>query len=168
VSDYTSAPACELLASQCAVCSRPLLDAKSVECGVGPECRRKHGFDVDVSDEARAEANAIVYRIAKDQTGADVLVGCARLHALGFSTLAERIAKRIGCVRIEADGDSLIVKAPYSESHVLAMRRVPGRRFDREQKCDRVPVTSKAALWGALKSVWVGRLGIGPSGMFVI
>lgn len=44
MSDYTDSPACDLVATQCACCSRPLVDAVSVETGVGPECRKRHGY----------------------------------------------------------------------------------------------------------------------------
>jgi hypothetical protein len=43
---YETAPATLMLATRCACCSRPLCDAVSVEAGVGPECRKRHGFDV--------------------------------------------------------------------------------------------------------------------------
>ena len=41
---YKSAPTTRLLATHCCACGRPLRDAKSVETGIGPVCRRKHGF----------------------------------------------------------------------------------------------------------------------------
>jgi hypothetical protein len=157
-----------MLATQCACCGLPLVDAKSVETGVGPDCRKKHGFDLDVPESVRSEANVIVHAIAMQQDGAEVIELCARLHSLGFVKLASRVGKRVGCVRIEEDGDQLVVRAPFNGDHVNAMRRVPGRRWDREAKADRVPVTSKPALWSALCSVWSGKLGVGPRGMFVI
>jgi hypothetical protein len=44
VSTYENAPATKLLATHCACCSRVLLDAVSVETGVGPTCRKAHGY----------------------------------------------------------------------------------------------------------------------------
>lgn len=41
---YEGSPACLLLATHCACCGRALVDAKSVETGVGPECRKRHGY----------------------------------------------------------------------------------------------------------------------------
>jgi hypothetical protein len=91
---YETAPATLMLATRCACCSRPLCDAISVETGVGPECRRKHGFNdaqgaadwcaalvlldgfVSVADmhaaamagegeyDARAVVNLLVHRVA--------------------------------------------------------------------------------------------------------
>lgn len=45
---YTAAPACEMLATHCCVCGLPLLDALSVELGIGPICRKKYGFDAPI------------------------------------------------------------------------------------------------------------------------
>jgi hypothetical protein len=45
---YENAPATEMLATHCAICSRPLLDAVSVEIGIGPVCRQRHGYDESV------------------------------------------------------------------------------------------------------------------------
>jgi hypothetical protein len=47
---YENAPATKLLATHCACCARPLVDAVSVEAGVGPDCRKSHGYN-----EAQAE-----------------------------------------------------------------------------------------------------------------
>lgn len=63
MSDYTLAPAVSLVATDCAACSRPLLDAVSVEAGMGPTCRKRHGYGVaqrpaDWAEVARAFATA--------------------------------------------------------------------------------------------------------------
>lgn len=41
---YEDAPGTKLLAVSCAVCAHPLLDAVSVEAGIGPDCRAKYGY----------------------------------------------------------------------------------------------------------------------------
>lgn len=51
---YEAAPATRMLATHCAACARPLVDAKSVETGMGPDCRKRHGFNLAVSEDARA------------------------------------------------------------------------------------------------------------------
>jgi hypothetical protein len=48
------------------------------------------------------------------------------------------------------------------------MRAVPGRRWDRENKCDRVPAASKAALFAALTKAHPGQVARGPRGLFVL
>lgn len=40
---YEQSPAVDLVATNCALCGRPLLDADSVECGMGPTCRARYG-----------------------------------------------------------------------------------------------------------------------------
>lgn len=52
---YETAPATLLLATHCACCARPLVDATSVETGVGPECRKRHGY-ADAQGEPNWEA----------------------------------------------------------------------------------------------------------------
>lgn len=44
--DYTASAACQMLATHCACCGKPLVDSDSVETGVGPVCRNKHGYAV--------------------------------------------------------------------------------------------------------------------------
>ena len=63
---YVNAPATKMLATHCCVCHRPLLDAKSVELGIGPDCLKRHGFNIDVPEVDRVEANFIVWQIAAD------------------------------------------------------------------------------------------------------
>jgi Family of unknown function (DUF6011) len=188
--DYTTAPATKLLATFCACCALPLVDAISVETGVGPECRRKHGFakpdaevpfDVarvlvaEVPDGAevvagtttvRELANRLVYRIARDQAGGAVITWTNAVRALGYTKLAARIAKRLASVEIDTDGGVYIVRARFSDEHLAAMRTVPGRRWDRENKCDRVPEASKVALLAALTKAHPGEIARGPKGLF--
>jgi len=42
---YENARSTRFLATRCVCCGNPLTDAKSVEFGIGPICRKKHGFD---------------------------------------------------------------------------------------------------------------------------
>ena len=48
--DYTDSAACQMLASHCSCCGRPLVDADSVQSGIGPTCRAKHGFAVPCAE----------------------------------------------------------------------------------------------------------------------
>lgn len=148
MSSYEAAPATLLLATHCACCGRPLVDAVSVETGVGPDCRARHGYLADAAPEARAEANALVHAIAVEQTGPGVLAATARLAALGFVKLAARVADRLGqgavSVRRHPCGERLIVVAPYDAEAVAAWRGLPGRRW--EGGANVVPCGSEAAL----------------------
>lgn len=173
---YELAPATKMIATHCAVCARPLLDAESVERGIGPDCAKKHGFGkaqeepnwlavgvalaelpdgsveqklVETAD-ARKLVNLLVHRIAVDQAGAAVNAYTNAIHAAGFVKLAERVAKRVAPIAVEVDGAYLIVKAPYSESAVVAFRSIPGKSWDASAKRTRVPAQSAHALYSAL------------------
>lgn len=61
---YTNAPACEMLATHCVVCGRPLVDAESVECGVGPDCRANSGLETGIADATRTAANRLTHEAA--------------------------------------------------------------------------------------------------------
>lgn len=169
-SDYTQAPACKLLATHCCICASPLLDAKSVESGIGPVCAKKYGFNIKVSDEARQEANKIVYEIAARQEGPEVGPLCVRLRELGFEKLADRILERVAPIAIHQMGDKLWVSTPYTDAVVSDMRGIPGRQWKKLAKVNEIPNTleSKRALWEVLAKHFNGRLARGPKGPFVV
>lgn len=117
---YLNAPATKLLATNCACCGRALVDAVSVERAVGPDCAEMHlrpeaqgepdwqtavkllstigaDDDVDASDTPRATVNRLVHHIARGRRDLDIAhaeIIFQAIHALGFVSLAERIAKR--------------------------------------------------------------------------
>ena len=153
-SSYETAPATRMLATQCAVCARPLLDAVSVETGIGPHCRAKYGFNVEVAPELRAEANRLVYQIACDQASESSLVACERLQALGFAALAKIIRTRLADVVIAVVDDAMHVKMAWNP----------------KAKEWTMPPThaAKSALMQMLRKHLPGRLAVGDKGPFVI
>jgi len=165
---YEDAPATEMLASHCAACGRPLLDAKSVELGIGPECRRKLGFNMECAEGAREEANQLVFMVALKQRGIEVATACARLRELGFEKLAARIEKNAVDVRIEEDGDRLRVHARYLEEATPTWRAIPGRRWDGDAKANEIPARERRALWALLTRYYPGAVAIGPRGPFTV
>lgn len=91
--NYEDAPATKLVATHCCCCGRALLDAESVEIGIGPVCREKYGYvGGSVSPEVRDEANKLVYQIACNPKADSVVAALLRLRELGFVKLADRIA----------------------------------------------------------------------------
>lgn len=121
---YENAPSTIMLATHCAVCARPLRDARSVETGMGPDCRARHGYD-DAQDEpdapraqaaleraaaagcgparsfldaglddARSIANRIVHAVASDPHHPAAPDLVAALAALGYRRLASIVAAR--------------------------------------------------------------------------
>lgn len=53
--DYTKSPVYEMVPTHCSCCNRPLVDATSVEYGVGPVCRKKYSYEdaIPVTPEIR-------------------------------------------------------------------------------------------------------------------
>lgn len=179
---YENAPATKMVATNCACCDLPLVDAKSVECGVGPVCRKKHGFDIDCTEEARKEANGLVYLIAAKRDGAEVVEACKRLFELGFTQLTLAILKRIATVKVALTDDShphgagrFAVVTPYDEATLPAIRAIPGRRFYSPKKDGKkgephntFPATSREALWAFFQKFYAGKTGVGPKGPFIV
>lgn len=195
MSTYENAPATKLLATHCACCARPLVDATSVETGIGPDCRKRHGYDkpdvavelnqacamaanlpddvyaeIAGADTTREACNRLVYRIAVEQDGPLVNAYTNTIRALGFEKLADRITHRVATIRIEQDGGEYLVKTPYSEAAVNAFRGLPhdARRWDRQEKAWRVRTGAKGALFAALKRAFPGATASGPKGLFVL
>ena len=174
---YEEAPGTKLLATHCCCCQRPLLDAQSVELGIGPVCRQKHGWDeiLALTEDARVEANKLVHLIACKREGTEVVAACKRLFEIGAIRVVTAILKRLATVQIGITDDThphgcgrLALKSPYSAEAVEALRKVPGRRWDKDGKLNTFPQSSKAALFETFKALWPGQTGIGPKGPFII
>jgi len=182
---YENAPATKMLATQCAVCNRPLVDAKSVETGMGPECRRKPGFALSCSEETRTAANKIVYRIALARSDAAWLAEngngqtfagfvareTEELRDIGFEQLAGVIEKRAICVRIvKREDGALNVFTPYKNGIGEAFQRIPGRCWSQREKANTIPNigVARKALFKLLTDNFAGETAIGPKGPFTI
>ena len=174
---YENAPATKLLATHCACCARPLLDAESAEVGMGPVCRKNNGYSevAAMPEETRAEANRLINLIARERASAEVVAAFKRLFELGLVKIVEHLLASVATVKIAVTGEDhphgagrLALKSPYSEIGVNAIRAVPGRRWDAENKLNTFPESSRSALFECLKVVWPGVLGIGPKGPFMV
>lgn len=164
---YETSPSAVLVASNCACCGKVLSDAPSIETGMGPQCRKKHGYatpegTADPSAalaaiephkaalmlpegdmDARRLANILVHRIAVLQDGVVAAACVDGIRALGFETLGDRCAKRMTkiVVRVEESDvtgeTTIVVKAPYSDGG--ALRSLRGR-WDPTTKTTRIRV----------------------------
>lgn len=196
--NYEAAPATELVATHCAACGRPLLDAVSVECGMGPVCRERAGLSsegtgadwprvvallagsgVDLSTaDARKAANRIVARIAAAQQSEGVPALLGALEALGFAAVAEAIRThlkmRVPTVSVAVEGDRFTVTVADLDREtfgavVAALRGVPGRWFDGDRKVNVVPSRARVQLWRALNAALpAGAHVVGPKGVSVV
>jgi hypothetical protein len=179
---YETAPATLVLATHCVVCGRPLVDAKSVEVGMGPECRRRYGCDDvhDVTEAQRKEANVATYRLAlwrKELLGAptskEAASLVARVRELGFVTLSSTLAQRLCDVALEVVEDrgsrALALSTPYDERFVAELkRRAPVRRWDASTSrwllAGDMTSAEKDVVWSLARERFGGRLFLGPDG----
>lgn len=188
MSGYENAPATIMLATNCAICSRPLVDSKSVDAGMGPECRKRHGYNEVHDEDARAAANRIVHALALRRSDGssiegdwDALVAATALAGLGFRKLADVVAKRAATVRIVEDtgvcvngypvdhpqsGSAVLrVWSPYNELANDAWRQLRAP-WDKEHKCRVVPAAKKRELFSLLVRFFADACAFGPKGAF--
>jgi hypothetical protein len=176
---YTAAPACQLLATHCCCCGRPLVDSVSVELGIGPECRK--GFDGNIDSATPDECNRLTRLAAvAAQSGNVERVReiAAEIESMGLVSLADKVRKRFvnaekKCkITIIDNGDMLVVETPFrrkdSSGFIEAWRNIPGRRYDRNRNANVVPVNQKRQLWQLLQRFFPGEFGKGPQGVFRI
>lgn len=127
MSNYENAPATQMVATKCACCAKPLVDAVSVETGVGPDCRKKHGYGSaqKPADLVRAAA-ALASLGAASFAGVSVDVLIATLPCATDAEQARTIAnKLVHCIAIEQDGrivDALIAAVDALGFETLAAR----------------------------------------------
>ncbi len=177
---YENAPATKMLATNCLICGRSLVDSQSIERGIGPECY-SHIEDgsINIDPDIQKIANEHVYNAAiacqKGEVG-KVLEFAGLIRQLGLNVLADKVSRRFknaernADITITVDGDMLRVETPFrrgdKEAFIAAWRKIPGRRFFKG--ANYVPVTEKKALYSLLKDFFAGKFGNGPKGIFRI
>lgn len=162
---YEDAPATKMLATQCAVCRRPLLDAKSVEIGMGPDCRKQYQFDREIPPQDREDANKIIHKLALQEFPEDLPEMLAQLLLMSFTNLFFILVKRKAAVRIIQVEDTYSIKSAYQADFIQELKKLGGR-WHKEGKEWWVPTGKKAGLWEAIKKCFPGRLAFGPKGCF--
>jgi hypothetical protein len=151
-----------------------LVDAASVECGVGPDCRRNCGLESGVSEDVRVEANRLTHEaavLARRGAVGRVLELAGQIDGLGLTVLAGAIRDRFThepVIRITESGGVLEVETPWKRDpeFVSAWRSIPGRRFDRDRNVNLIPASQRAAVWALLRRYFSKKYGIGPKGLF--
>jgi hypothetical protein len=179
---YENSPACKLLCSQCVICGRPLVDARSCQMGVGPECVKRIDVDITggIDEGTRKVANKYIYdaAVAAQEGRIEEVLRCAEtIEGMGLESLADKIrhrfkkaAERESSIVIESDGVFYRVKTPFrrgdKKAFVAAWRKIPGRRY--RDEVNFVPISQKKALWELLREFFGGKYGRGPKGVFRI
>lgn len=171
---YEDAPATAILATHCAVCHRPLLDAKSVELGIGPVCRKVMSTTAkDISEEARTRANQLVHDVAMAVTRGEPLTELLQatgteLTMLGFVELANKLTEGTTTIRIRNREDgTLAIHAPYREDAIMAWNRISAY-WDKRLNARIAPKSAKRKVWAVLKRYFPGHTGSGPQGLFTV
>lgn len=209
---YLNSPVTALVAVNCACCSRPLCDAVSVETGVGPVCRERHGYNdaqgpadfraaamalgaceiatedyarefaaLVCANDAHAAANKLAHAAALVAGSPEARKLAAVIHALGFTTLATKVASNAGAIETWYDnhpdlGETIAIKASYSPAFNQALKASNAqRRFDKTgaaaggvKKVWHVRVADRSKLVAALRAAYAGRACAGPNGITTI
>jgi hypothetical protein len=122
---YVNAPATALVATKCACCGRELVDSVSVETGMGPSCRKRHGYSSMVGsadfEAARAAVGAEEY---------DALTTEAMRTLEPGKSVAQGIANRL-VYRIACDQRGPRVAARVVALHALGFVALAARIADR-------------------------------------
>jgi hypothetical protein len=171
MSTYENAPATHLLNTYCAYCGRPLLDAISVEMGIGPECRKKVGLTNMDGHPNRPAANKVIYAISANRNDSEfVKAQLQALRDLEFGQVADVLEDRLFPVdiTITEEGDRLVVKTPYNMEAVYAFAKIPGRKWLKLSASNSFPRNAKPAVWIVLQQFYAGSTAKGPKGRFTV
>ena len=153
---HEKAKATRLLATHCCVCWRPLVDAKSVEMGIGPVCRKKYGHpDILTTDEMRMRAlgalavsgldshvidevlargndarqvcNWLVYWASANYTDKKIVLGCTPIiRLLGYTSLADKLEQDRSTVRLVVKADEIEVYFPWEDTTIQGLKMLNG------------------------------------------
>ena len=103
---YQTDPNTRRLATRCCICGKALRDAKSVEMGIGPTCRSRHGFaDVyaALTERQRKNVNKLIHAagVACEQDDIETILKLAdKIEKRGFDQVADKVRNRFVTLRI--------------------------------------------------------------------
>jgi len=105
---HLSNPNTHRMATNCCMCGTQLLDAKSVELGIGPVCRKNSGFSdlyKTLDESARKATNALIHRAgitceASSPDIKEILDIVQEIELLGFTQVADKVRTRFALVRM--------------------------------------------------------------------
>lgn len=189
---YLNSPSIEIVATKCFLCNRPLLDANSVESGIGPICKKKIGyFDENSQDDYKYENigiseidNAVLEKLSiNDCRGAvnSLINFCSRcikdkeliikivkqIDNLGYKELSKKIFYYICDIIIEQDNDLLYISYPKDRRMDWVINKNNGK-WDSKLEKYIINKNNKKRIWGAFKKFFPGSFCIGPKGVFKI
>jgi hypothetical protein len=125
-----------------------------------------------LGDDSRRAVNVLNHAVAvwaHEGSHEDDTKACLEaMKAMGYETLSDKIGGRLAEVEIGIEDGMVLLDTPFDTDFIEAIKSVTGRRWDKENKVWKVPVSQKSEAWEALKSAYAGKLGHGPKGMFRI
>jgi|AntRauTorcE11897_2_1112592.scaffolds.fasta_scaffold00044_53 hypothetical protein len=125
-----------------------------------------------LKDDSRKAVNVLNHAVAfwaHEGTHLEDTTMCLEaMKAMGYETLSDKIGGRLAEVEITVEDGMVLLDTPFDTDFIEAIKSVTGRRWDKENKVWKVPVSQKSEAWEALKSAYAGKLGHGPKGMFRI
>lgn len=172
---YENSIQCRLLATHCCVCGKSLVDATSVQLGIGPDCRNH--INQGISTDTQKACNVLTYEAAiaaQEGNVEKVRQAAEMIRTLGLDILAEKIlerfknAERLAKIKITESEGMLIIKTPFKHTAGFAdaWRAIPGRRYRNGRNI--VPVTQKREVWELIKRFFPDVYGVGPQGAFKV
>lgn len=159
-------PIFKFLRCHCRVCRSPLIDAVSIEMGLGPGCRvyGSH-LSVGVSPSVKRRANLLLRHVAgqwftyRSVPDAEI----AELVVLGFQGLVRQVLDATSVIWIQGrvfsnhwrpgygrEAPRLCVRTPYRPEAVVDLRSIPERAWDSTLGVNVFPFESR----GARRAVW--------------
>lgn len=165
-SGYENAPATRLVATKCVACGRPLVDAISVESGMGPDCREKYGHagPEGATEEARSDVNKRVAQLARGVAPVVAVGHLLIIRGHGFTKLADRLEERLCTVDISATEHALAVVTPFKPAFTDDLKRSVQCKWDGKRWLVAADDISKRKLWAVVRRHFAGRIGRGRRG----
>jgi len=135
---YMRAKATRILATHCCICCRELVDAKSVEVGIGPVCRKRYGDpDIETTDDmlrqalgalvvsklpdkvvdecmrhkgdARKVCNILVYHASANYDDKEFVLSVSPVvRLLGYTKLADKLENTRSTVKLVNTDDGFV------------------------------------------------------------
>jgi len=150
--------------THCAMCHAPLDDAKSVEVGIGPVCRKRCDYD-SIPEALRTRANELIARVSLNlKDPSEVRFAADELRAMGLERLAACLLEKSVTIFLSGSTETIAGYWPYMPSSpVLAQlpdaRWCYGRFFRRGRGAWVITNTqaNRDILWRALVEAFPGQ-----------
>lgn len=147
-----------LLKQRCIACGKPVVEAQSVEAGMGPVCRKRYAWE-GLPADSRELLNNVLTELSFDPTIDNVCRAIGTAQRVGADRLEKLLIARFVDVEVVETNDKFYtIRFDYHEGMILRLRKAPGAFFNRKQKVWWVPQVNRHFLWVAICENYPGRL----------